>query len=200
MDLFDIIAARQGNGNGNQNESFRKRWYVLPIDEFQGGPMGSLLRLKTYTISENDATEYGIGLRFTLDAFKSDGDSVVPTTSLPIEAVKDDDYSVNWTNQSKFPSIGVIIPTLSPTFPLDLYEQFESFVDGTNFHRMFKFMRQSGFSVGYYHFDFGVALYSHSEEAVNTLLAEMNALLPEITHCCIAYDNYEIIEANKIGG
>lgn len=176
-----------------------KKWYVMPVDKFKENSTSLYCKIRKRS-SDNGYCAI-VGFYFHHAERGQDGEEIVikPLTDIPFElGLKDNGNFTEWLNKDKFPAFG-IINTQMGKYPVDLYEQLKAFVDGTTFYDAeISDFGPTGNTTIYYDFGCSVALYSHSEVAIDAFIEEMTLLIPTITHCCIAYENYQIVEANTL--
>lgn len=182
-------------------QKLKKKWYTLPMEKFKEKPWE--LRIYGEKATENDGQPiYGAIIAFQFYSAKGEGKdlNLIALTDIPFEFNNDTDKShLDWTNKDKFPTIGIISNQMGAE-PVDLYKQIEAMVDGSTFYKVDMLMDLSNsFIVGYYKASFCVAIYSRIEAAIDLFMEEISQIIPTITHFCISYENYEVVEANGIG-
>lgn len=186
-------------------QKLKKKWYTLPMEKFKEKPWK--LGIYSEKATENDGQPiYGAIIAFQFYGAKGEGEdlNLIALTDIPFEFNNDTDKShLDWTNKDKFPTIGIISNQMGAE-PVDLYKQIEAMVDGSTFYKVDMFMDLCSSSivansVGYYKASFCVAIYSRIEAAIDLFMEEISQIIPTITHFCIFYENYEVVEANGIG-
>lgn len=179
------------------DEKACRRWYLMPVEKLSKEECALKVSIRKGNWN-TEPVEYFAEFGFTFYQTKLNGDELVHLTDLPIEVVKrSDGGGVNWVNTDKFPTIGIINTQLGSS-PIDLYEQLAPMVDGTTFHEIKLHLNTPGCTDGYHDAYCAVGLESYNESAIDAFVEEMTPFVSTVTHCCLAYDDYQIIEVNAL--